>query len=186
MLLAEANLTDRCELVATDVSARALARAREGFYSGQSLRRLPPAPAPEGWTESLASVVRTSMKRHDDDDAATAATAATAAISIAPALLSKMDYRNVNLLDAAAVKNLGKFDLVLCRNVLIYFSETAVRKVVSSLADALTTTDEYEAGCASSILIGTSESLLFNTVVRCVTRGGMAFYVNGARLPHTR
>lgn len=157
MLLAEAGVADRCEIIATDVSARHIGRAREGHYKGRSLRALPPAPTSPGWTTKLAAIADESMVRD------------SAGARIAPALLAKIDYRQGNLLDAAAVSDLGKFDLVLCRNVLIYFGDDTIVRVVSSLAGALAP--------EGALLIGAAESLLrFGTALHCEERGGAFFY----------
>jgi chemotaxis protein methyltransferase CheR len=63
---------------------------------------------------------------------------------------------------------------VLCRNVLIYFADTTVKRVVSSIASTMST--------EGRLLVGTSESLLrFGTALSCEERGGAFFYVMGAK-----
>lgn len=46
-------------------------------------------------------------------------------------------FERVNLIDGSQVGQLGTFDAVFCRNVLIYFEPDGRRRVVSSLADVL-------------------------------------------------
>jgi chemotaxis protein methyltransferase CheR len=46
-------------------------------------------------------------------------------------------FERVNLMDGAQVGQLGTFDAVFCRNVLIYFQPDSRRRVIGSLADAL-------------------------------------------------
>ena len=78
-------------------------------------------------------------------------------------------YRQMNLLDKDAVATLGTFDLILCRNVLIYFRDDTVHRVVSSLCRALAP--------HGRITVGASESLLrFGTLLHCEERGGAFFY----------
>lgn len=157
LLLDETGIRDRTEIVATDVSARALGKAREGIYSHRSLRALPPNRPGAGFTDVLRiladrTIVRDGMRAN-----------------VARAVTDGIDYKQVNLLDDAAVAALGTFDLVLCRNVLIYFSDTTVKRVVSSLSRAL--------GDDARLIIGASESLLrFGTMLRCEERGGAFLY----------
>ena len=39
--------------------------------------------------------------------------------------MQSIDFRHVNLVDDDAVEALGDFDLIVCRNVLIYFATRA-------------------------------------------------------------
>ena len=75
----------------------------------------------------------------------------------------------MNLQEQAAVSELGTFDVILCCNVLIYFSEATVHDVVNRLPSAL-------AG-SGQLVIGASESLLrFGTMLVCEERRGAFFY----------
>ncbi len=162
MLLDDAGIAARTEIVATDVSPRAIARAREGNYSARSLRALPSAttPAPEGWSATLGSIVDRSLVREPPRAQADRT------------LVASIDYRQVNLLDEQAIAALGSFDLILCRNVLIYFADPTVLRVIGALTRSLAP--------EGRLLIGASESLLrFGTVLRCEERGGAFFYARG-------
>lgn len=153
MLLARADLLDRCDIVATDVSPRALERARAGAFGARSLRALGVGAPAE--VRELASrwLVR------DGKDSAHAS----------PSIVEAIDFRRVNLVDDAAVAALGRFDLVLCRNVLIYFADETVQRVVASITRALAP--------GGKLVVGASESLLrFGTILHCEERGGAFFY----------
>ena len=90
-----------------------------------------------------------------------------------PSLLKSIDFRQVNLVDAAAVEALGSFDLVVCRNVLIYFDEARVHSVVSQLAARIRP--------EGALLIGVSESLMrFGTSLTCEEHGGSFVYRRAA------
>jgi chemotaxis protein methyltransferase CheR len=128
VLLAERQLLDRCEIVASDVSEAALERARRGRYRGRSLR-----------SEGLELASRW-LRREGDE------------IVVPQHVLDAVELRRVNLCAPAEVAAQGEFDLVVCRYVLIYFSEPTVIAVVASLADQL------RAG--GTMLVGISESLL--------------------------
>jgi chemotaxis protein methyltransferase CheR len=155
MLLAEADLLDRCTLVASDVSTRALARAQAGVYGPRSARAL--EPSFQGGNPEHPRIAKRWLVREGDK------------LRVKPELASAIAYRRVNLIDTAAIAELGTFDLILCRNVLIYFSDETVRSVVRALAAAL--------GDEGRLVLGASESLLrFGTLLRCEERGGAFFY----------
>jgi chemotaxis protein methyltransferase CheR len=145
MLLAERGLLPQVEIVASDISERALARAREAVYGQRSLRAVVD-PSKERWLEQVGD--KFSVRRE---------------------ICGAVTWRRVNLLDRETVSVMGAFDAILCRNVLIYFSETTIRQVVSTLTDAL-----RDDGC---LFVGTSESLLrFGTLLACEERGGSFLY----------
>jgi len=143
-MLMDRGLLPRVELVASDISQRVLAVARQGKFSGRSLRALPPAAS--GWLVY---------------DGPTAC--------VKSELLKSVSFQQLNLIDRDAVRRMGKFDIIICRNVLIYFRDSMIHTVVKSLADALTP--------GGYLLIGASESLLrFGVDLRCQEHGGAFFY----------
>ncbi|MDB4996388.1 MAG: Chemotaxis protein methyltransferase CheR, partial [Myxococcaceae bacterium] len=157
LLLDEAGIRDRTKIVATDVSARAIAKAREGSYSSRSLRALPPNNPPAAFTDLLGKLTDATILRQGQR------------AQVTRTVIDGIDYRQLNLLDDAAVAALGTFDLVLCRNVLIYFADATVKRVVGTLSRALH--DD------ARLIIGASESLLrFGTMLRCEERGGAFLY----------
>jgi chemotaxis protein methyltransferase CheR len=150
MLLAERNMLDAVDILASDVSSRALARAREGVYRGRSLRAITPEER-RAWLIEDGEVVKVRREIHD-----------------------AIVWERLNLLDEAAIAKLGRFDAILCRNVLIYFHERTVVGVISRLADAL--------AVGGRLLVGASESLMrFGTALECEERAGAFFY---RRPPH--
>ena len=93
-------------------------------------------------------------------------------ITIAPQLLRAVRFETVNLLDERACATLGQFDVVLCRNVLIYFRDTRVEQVVTRLVSALRPD--------GLLAVGVAESLLrFPARVTCIERRGAFFYRRG-------
>ena len=146
MMLAERKILSRVDIVASDIAVRVLARIKEGTYGQRSMRALP-AGVVGKWLEVVDGRAR-----------------------VAREIFDVVDWRRVNLTDAAAVSALGTFDAILCRNVLIYFSDETVRQVVSTLSNSLRP--------ASPLLVGASESLLrFGTLLRCEERDGAFFYM---------
>jgi chemotaxis protein methyltransferase CheR len=146
-MLEDRGLLPRVDLVASDISQRVLASARSGRFSGRSLRALPPAAS--GW---LVFDGPTACVRQE--------------------LLRSVNFHQLNLSDRDAVRRMGKFDVIVCRNVLIYFRDSTIKAVVESLAEALTP--------GGYLLIGASESLLrFGADLRCEEHGGAFFYRKG-------
>ncbi|WP_437940920.1 CheR family methyltransferase [Sorangium sp. So ce341] len=147
MLLAERGLLGRVDLVASDISARALSRARAGVYGPRSIRsNAPPPPFATRWLEVTPDRVVVSAE-----------------------LRAAIDWRRINLLEASDVASLGQFDVIVCRNVLIYFHDNTARWVVANLSGAL--------AADGALLVGISESLLrLGTALACEERGGVFLY----------
>lgn len=98
-------------VVATDVDARLLDRARVACYSPSSLRELPPS-----WIDAA-------FVRQNDQ------------YCLRAPWKSCVEFRQQ---DIRTDQPSGPFDLVLCRNVAFtYFDEPAQRRVVSRLADQM-------------------------------------------------
>jgi chemotaxis protein methyltransferase CheR len=146
MLLAEAGLLDHVEIVASDLSPRVLERARSGVHSRRSLRGDPPPGLVDRWL------------RVEDER-----------VTIAPELRRVVDWRALNLVDAASVELLGRFDVVFLRNVLIYFRDETARRVVANVIERV--------GPGGVLAVGVSESLLrFGTPLECQGLGGVFVY----------
>lgn len=100
------------EIVATDVSPAALARARAGRYSQFEIQRGLPVRRMMTWFDSSGGDW-----------------------TARPELLRRIQFRQQNL--TADPAPAGKFDVVLCRNVLLYFSQEVRRDVFGVLASAV-------------------------------------------------
>jgi chemotaxis protein methyltransferase CheR len=146
MLLAEADLLSRVELIASDISSRALGRAKEGRFGTRSLRE-----------HALPQVAERWLTRHEGRTV------------VAPELIDQVSWRQVNLLSKAEVAKMGQCDVILCRNVLIYFSDETAAGVVARLAERLSPD--------GALLVGVSESLLrLGTALSCEELDGVFFY----------
>lgn len=146
MLLAEQNALDRVDIVASDMSSRVLARARAGQFGSRALRQVPDPRLAERWLDSSDKPVR-----------------------VAPEIARAVDFRQVNLTVERNVTALGSFDVVLCRNVLIYFKDETAVRVVSSIRKVLRP--------GGVLFVGASESLLrLGTSFVCEERNGTFFY----------
>ncbi|MFL5302068.1 MAG: CheR family methyltransferase, partial [Anaeromyxobacteraceae bacterium] len=101
---------DDGRVLATDVSADALAQARAGRYGHWSARRLP-AALRERWLRASG---------HELD--------------VAPALRARVALAHHNLVKDPAP---GAFDVVVCRNVLIHFAPATAAAVLRALFGAV-------------------------------------------------
>jgi chemotaxis protein methyltransferase CheR len=146
MLLDQHGLLGKVDLIATDISTSVLAKARSGEFGRRSLRHV---PAPE-----LAARWLTVGER---------------SVTIDRALLEHIRWKQLNLIDAAAIAALGPLDWILCRNVLIYFRDQTAARVVNTMAEQLRP--------GGVLLVGVSESLMrFGTALSCEERAGVFSY----------
>jgi chemotaxis protein methyltransferase CheR len=146
LLLRERGLLPQVDLVATDISTRVLAKAAAGVYGGRSLRAVDENNRRRYFEERGDGVVR-----------------------VPEELVRAVRWQKLNLLDAAAVAALGTFDVILCRNALIYFADETVVRLVHRFAQSLLP--------SGLLLVGASESLLrFATPFDCEEHGGAFFY----------
>lgn len=100
------------EILATDVSEAAIARARTGRYSQFEVQRGLPVRRMIEWFEAVGQdwIAR-------------------------PDLVRKISYRRHNLVGDPAP--IGRFDIVFCRNVLLYLSPVLRRRVFDLLAQVV-------------------------------------------------
>ena len=85
---------------------------------------------------------------------------------VIPAIRQSVQFRHHNLKDGFAV--LGQFDLILCRNVLIYFSDPLKQQVCERMREALLHPDGYFAIGAAESLRGMETGFSPVTVGRAV------------------
>jgi chemotaxis protein methyltransferase CheR len=100
------------ELLATDFVEDALGKARKGIYSQFEVQR--------GLPVSL--LVKYFRKT-------------TGGWELSPTIRERVDFRSQNLLDDCQA--LGTFDVIFCRNLLIYFDEATKRAVLARVAARL-------------------------------------------------
>ena len=146
MLLDDRRILDKVSILATDLSASAIARAEAGRHSRRSLRDGHPA-------ELVGRYLEVSSQ----------------GVIVAPRIRSAVKFERVNLIDGPTIAKLGTFDAILCRNVLIYFRETCVTSVVERLAAALEPGGLLAVGVSESLM-------RFGTSLICEERGGAFFY----------
>ncbi|UAA39472.1 protein-glutamate O-methyltransferase CheR [Paraneptunicella aestuarii] len=115
------------QILGTDISSEMLNRCKEGAYDSLSLSR--------GLSEE--------RKRQFFDSVG------DGVLAVKSELKRMVSFRSLNLLDP--ISSLGRFDIVFCRNVLIYFSSEMKSTILSRIASTL----NHE----GALFLGASESM---------------------------
>jgi chemotaxis protein methyltransferase CheR len=100
------------EILATDISTRMLAQAREGVYCGMSVSR------------GLDAEQRQQFFLPRGD-----------CLEVRPQIRRRVTFRELNLVGSYGL--LGRFDVIFCRNVLIYFAADLKADILRRMAQTL-------------------------------------------------
>lgn len=115
------------QILATDISTSALAKARKGQYSQFEIQRGLP--------------VMLMLKYFDQVDGDWLAK---------PEVRKMVTFAQHNQLDST--RHLGQFDLILCRNMLMYLCDNKRREVLEHLASALASDGVLMLGAAETVI----------------------------------
>jgi chemotaxis protein methyltransferase CheR len=144
ILLKEENLLDRSIIYATDINRKSLQIAREGIYSLENMKSYTTNYMKAGGKESFSKYYQAKYDL---------------------ALFDKSLRQNVVFAphNLTADKVFNEFQLITCRNVLIYFTQQLQNQVLDLF---------YESLCPFGFLgLGTKESLLFMDKKNCFQEG---------------
>jgi chemotaxis protein methyltransferase CheR len=119
----------RTDILATDISTRALAVATSATWNIEKATQIP------------ARYLKAFMLRGTDDQ--------IGKMRATPALREAVRFERFNLSDGEYPR--GVFDVIFCRNVLIYFAEEARATVIERLTDALVPNGLLFVGHAESL-----------------------------------
>ncbi len=122
------TLSGGVQITATDISVSMLNQCKEGIYDNLALARGLSTERKRQFFESCSDPAK---------------------MKISERVKKLVTFRHFNLLDNYAP--LGKFDLIFCRNVLIYFSPEIKSKILNQFATSLNP--------GGYLLLGASESL---------------------------
>jgi chemotaxis protein methyltransferase CheR len=122
----------RIDILATDLSNEVLEKARAGRYSQFEVQRGLPIQSLIKYFTQVGELWQ-----------------------IAPDIRAMVKFRQLNLL--SNFSNLGMFDLIFCRNVLIYFDQETKVAVLENLA-RVTACDGYLVLGAAETVVGLTES----------------------------
>ena len=114
-------------ILASDISQEVLNIAKKGEYDEEALKDLPP-----GWKQKYFRKSSTPGK-----------------VLVAPEIKNNVIYRTFNLMDPIKFKL--KFDVIFCRNVMIYFDQATKDALVKRMYDA--------SNPGAYLMIGHSEGL---------------------------
>jgi chemotaxis protein methyltransferase WspC len=128
-LLSSGWPAERFSVHAVDISSRAIARAKEGIYTEHSFRG-----------SDLDYRSRYFEKKQQ-------------ANILNKDVCSKVHFHNGNILNISFLQGLGLFDVIFCRNVLIYFDALSRHQAITSLYNIL---DD-----AGILFVGHAEANLF-------------------------
>ncbi len=103
----------RVEILGTDISEKALSTALSGKYTDYAVRSTP-------------STVKNRYFKQDGSFWV-----------LDPTIKSMVSFEVLNLKDRLAAKRFGQFDVIFCRNVLIYFDNPMKTQVVNTFAEQL-------------------------------------------------
>jgi len=101
------------EIISSDIDTRILDMARAGLYSQRSVQKVPGA--------YLAKYFK----------------ATTRGYQMVDSLRGAVEFTRVNLLDAADVRAYRDFDVIFCRNLLIYFDDLSRKQAALTFYEAL-------------------------------------------------
>jgi chemotaxis protein methyltransferase CheR len=115
------------EILATDLSTQVLEKAKSGIYTQFEVQRGLPVLALIKYFSQIGETWQ-----------------------IAPEIRGMVKYMPLNLLNDFS--HLGKFDLVFCRNVLIYFDQATKTSVLERIADVTESNGFLVLGGAETVL----------------------------------
>lgn len=101
------------EIISSDIDTNIISQARRGFYSTRSVQHLP--------NELLRKYFR-----HSGDG-----------YQICDDLRQAVEFTTVNLMKPSDVRGYRGFDVIFCRNLLIYFDDLSRRQAADTFFDAL-------------------------------------------------
>jgi chemotaxis protein methyltransferase CheR len=131
MLLDESGAFARggIDIYASDLSQEAVQKARKGVYREHSFRTTPERYKAKYFEEAGPGLWK-----------------------VQDAIRQKVSFGRLNLLDTNRTYLLGTLDVILCRNVIIYFDDDAKRRTIEMFYDRLAP--------GGYLLLGHSESLI--------------------------
>jgi chemotaxis protein methyltransferase CheR len=101
------------EIISSDIDTKILAQARSGDYSARSIEKLP------------AYLLEKYFRRKGD------------VYQISDELKQAVEFTKVNLMKPEDVRPYRGFDIIFCRNLLIYFDDLSRRTAADTFFDAL-------------------------------------------------
>ena len=101
------------EIISSDIDTKILAQARSGLYSERSVKHVPRA-----YMQKYFQQTPQGYQLNND-------------------LRSAVEFTRINLMEASEVRPYRNFDVIFCRNLLIYFDDVSRKQAAETFYDAL-------------------------------------------------
>lgn len=118
----------RVEIVGTDINSAVLEVAKRGIYKQYSIRLVP------------ENYLRKYFRSQNKDE-----------FQLVDDVKKMVRFEQLNLMDRFQMVMMRNFDLVLLRNVLIYFDENSRREVISMVYDSMNRGAYLVVGCSETL-----------------------------------
>ncbi len=114
-LLEEAGLIEErdIEIIGIDIDSNVIKKAQDGKFSERSVHAIPPGQVAKYFKKSSFSY------------------------TLIEDLIGTVEFKVVNIFDRAEIRDLGKFDVIFSRNMLIYFDDASKKEVAMNFYDML-------------------------------------------------
>lgn len=139
IILREEGLEDRATIYATDFNDAVLAKAKDGIYDLERIKRYTEVYQASGGKRSFSSYYHARYGSAVMDSS----------------LRARITFANHNL---ALDRVFGEMHLVMCRNVLIYFNQDLQNRALNLFSESLVN--------GGFLCLGTKEALRFSDIVR--------------------
>ena len=130
----------KIQILATDISENVLSKAREGIYTEESLTKLP------------ESYKKKYFEKTNDGK-----------FQVLSEIKKMVDFKVFNLMDSINVKN--KYDIIFCRNVMIYFNAETKINIVNKFYEAVKFQGFLMIGHAETIQRNQSKFIYINPAI---------------------
>ncbi len=130
----------KIQIYATDISENVLSKARDGIYSVESIKNLPESYKKRYFTKTKDGKYQ-----------------------VLPEIKKQITFKVFNLMDPVVARN--KYDVIFCRNVMIYFNAETKINIVNKFYDATKTGGYLMIGHAETIQRGKSKYLYVNPAI---------------------
>lgn len=130
------NASTQVEIIATDIDTQVLSIAKEGKYTINPLLEKWPKWAESETSEFFDVVDESNKVRH---------------LSVKPKLKNMVSFRQLNLFNKKYPFNNEEFDVVFCRNILIYFTKPDQEAILQRLFALLRVGGTFYLGHSESL-----------------------------------
>lgn len=119
------------EIIGTDIDPESIKIAKNGVYNYSEVKSIPKVYLNGNWQRGTGDISNfAKVKKH---------------------IKENCEFDTMNLLTPERVLSGRKFDLIMCRNVFIYFNQTDIEKIVKKLKDFMHPNAYFISGLSESL-----------------------------------